>query len=215
MTVIIFIDCERTFVKVDMYSWNFSIERLNCWSCNSIFFSISHLISNSSLLWTRTCWSIGIFFHGFLFLRLKSISFIFSRDYFFSLPWKSLVFSHSKLLSISSSWLDSPDLSLLQIDCGVDDQDWNVVFSILDQSYETKHQLNQQHHLNHCSCFQWLVIQTISGCTSRKTLLQLDHSHFVCQNQHCSIAYTHLLYCYCNLLLRKKRLSKKSWLIFW
>ena len=115
-----------------MFSWNASTERLNCWSCNSIFLSISCLISISSLLRARICWSISIFFLSFLFLRLESISFIFSRDDFFSLLSTSLVFSHSKLLSVSSSSLQSSDLSLLQVACGVDERDWNVVFSVLD-----------------------------------------------------------------------------------
>ena len=114
-----------------MFSWNVSIKRLNYCSCNSIFFSISSLISISFLLRVNICWSIGIFFLGFLFLRLERISFSFSRDDVFSLRSTSSVLSHSKLLSISPSSLDSSDLSLLQVACGVDDRDWNVIFSVV------------------------------------------------------------------------------------
>ena len=69
-------------------------------------------------------------------------------------------------------------------------------FQYLIQSYETEHQLNQQHHINHCLYFQWLVIKTVSGCTSQKMLLQIHHTHFVCQNP----AYKHLFYTCCNLV---------------
>ena len=150
---------------------------------SSIFFSISRLISISSLSWARICWSIGIFFHSILFLRLEIISLIFARDDFFSLTSISLVFSHSKLFSISSSFIlirFAWPITVTGSFAGLMIKITMLSFQYLVQSFETEHQLNQQHH---CSYFQWLVIQTISCCTSRKTLLQLDHSHFVCQNQ--------------------------------
>ena len=80
------------------------------------------------------------------------------------------------------------------------------------QNYEIEPQLNQQHHLNNCSYFQWLVIETISGRASPKSSTTLI---LFTRIQHFSIACTHLFCFCCNLLSHKEQLSMKSWLIFW
>ena len=168
----------------------------------SQFRCLQHFMFNYHFLLNK---SQNVLIYRYIFprllnLRLESISFIFSLDDFFSFRSALLVFSHPKLRSISSSWLDSSDLLLLQVACRVGD---------------TEHQLNQQHHLNHWSYFQWLMVQTISGCTSRKRCYNSTTPHFVCQNQRFSIAYTNLFYFCCNIFSCKNRLSMKSWLIFW
>ena len=113
---------------------------------SSIFFSISRLISISSLSWARICWSIGIFFHSILFLRLEIISLIFARDDFFSLTSISLVFSHSKLFSISSSFIlirFAWPITVTGSFAGLMIKITMLYFQYLIQSFETEHQLNQ------------------------------------------------------------------------
>ena len=177
--------CERIFMKLYLFSRNASTERLNWRSCNSISFSISPLISISSWVRVRISWSIGISIGISIADPLASYScdykafFSFSLEMNFSFyPKHHWCFHILNCFSISSSSLDLCGLSLLQVAFGIK----MLYFQYLIQSYETEHQFNQQHYLNYCSYFQWLGIKAISGCTSRKMLLQIDHSHFVCQN---------------------------------